>query len=442
MASGALWMVFFKLLDKSISLLSTVLLARLLLPTDFGVVAMATSFIVMLEALSAFGFDTALIQRQSTSPAHFDTAWTFNVVMGLSIGTLMLALSIPISRFYGVASLVPVICTLAFASAVQGFENIGVVMFRKELNFAREFRYLLGKRIVVFLVTVPLAIALRSYWALVIGTVAGRINGVALSYLMQSYRPRFSLAARADLFHFSKWMLLFNALGFLKERSSDFVVGRLAGAHALGIFNVSSDLANMPGTELVAPINRAVFPAYARLAHDLDALRAEYLSVMSMVGLLGHPGGGGCGSHGKTHRTRCVGPELGRCAGRAHPAGLLWHHPGRSEQRVCRLSRIGPSGHSGASQRAARRRAAHHADHADDVERDHGCGRRLPGHGEHHGAGHLCLPVPDDGPQVPAVCTRGVATPGGRRRYVCGGARIRRRPVAAGHVHAATGTRA
>jgi lipopolysaccharide exporter len=107
--------------------------------------------------------------------------------------------------------------------------------------------------------------------------------------VMHSYRPRLSLGALADLFHFSKWMLLVNCLSFLKERSSDFVVGRLAGPHALGIFSVSAELANMPGTELIAPINRAVFPAYARLAHDPEALRTEYLSVMGMVGLLAIP---------------------------------------------------------------------------------------------------------------------------------------------------------
>jgi O-antigen/teichoic acid export membrane protein len=309
MASGAAWMVLFKVLDKSIGLISTLLLARLLLPADFGIVAMATSFIALLEIFSAFGFDVALIQRQQTTRHHFDTAWTFNVMLGAGIALAMVALSPAIAGFYGQPALVPVIFVLALASATQGLENVGVVMFRKELDFGREFRFLFGKRLVGVLVTIPLAFWLRSYWALVLGTLAARVGGVSLSYLMQSFRPRFSLLARRDLLDFSKWMLLNNALAFLKERSPDFVIGRIAGPHALGIFSVSSDFANMPGTELVAPINRAVLPAYARLAHDIPALRVEYLAVMGVVAMLAVPAVAGIAATAKLIVAVLLGPN-------------------------------------------------------------------------------------------------------------------------------------
>jgi O-antigen/teichoic acid export membrane protein len=309
MASGAGWMVLFKLLDKSIGLISTLLLARLLLPADFGIVAMAVSFIALLEVFGAFGFDLALIQRAQTTREHFDTAWTFNVAVGTGIAVMMLALSPVIARFYERPELVPVVCTLALASAIQGFENIGVVMFRKDLDFAREFRFLFGKRLIAVLVTIPLALWLRSYWALVLGTLSARGGGVSLSYLMQPYRPRFSLAARRDLLGFSKWVLLNNALAFFKERSPDFVIGRIVGPHGLGIFNVSSELANMPGTELVAPINRAILPAYARLAHDIPALRVEYLAVMGMVALLAVPAVAGIGATAKLIVSVLLGPN-------------------------------------------------------------------------------------------------------------------------------------
>jgi O-antigen/teichoic acid export membrane protein len=88
---------------------------------------------------------------------------------------------------------------------------------------------------------------------------------------------------------FSRWLLLLNMLAFLRDRSSDFIIGRLGGAGALGLFSVSYELASMPGAELVAPINRAVYPAYAKLAHDPEAMRREYLSVMSMICLVAIP---------------------------------------------------------------------------------------------------------------------------------------------------------
>lgn len=293
MATGALWMVLFKFSERGLGLLSTLILVRLLAPADFGVVAMAMSFVALLELLAAFGFDVALIRNQGTERRDYDTAWTLNVLLGVGVALLMLALAQPLSGFYRVPDLAIVISLLAIGSAVQGFENIGVVAFRKELEFAREFRYQVSKKIAGFVITVPLAFALRSYWALVIGLVAGRVANVALSYWVHPYRPRFSLAARGDLLHFSKWLLVNNALNFLRERASDFVIGRAGGPRALGLFNVSYEIANLPTTELVMPINRAVFPAYARLAADRDALRLSFAAVIGVIALFAVPAGTG-----------------------------------------------------------------------------------------------------------------------------------------------------
>ncbi|HYM34443.1 MAG TPA: oligosaccharide flippase family protein, partial [Steroidobacteraceae bacterium] len=205
------------------------------------------------------------------------------------VAVLMACLAWPASIFYREPRVVPVALLIAVGAAIQGLENIGVVAFRKDMEFHKEFAFQLGKKLAGFAVTIPLALWLRSYWALVIGLVVGRVAGVILSYALHRFRPRFSLARAADLMHFSKWLMFQNMLTFLKERSVDFIVGRTIGAHALGIFSASAEIANMPGTELVAPINRAVLPAYAKLADDKPALRAEYVSVMSMIVLLAVP---------------------------------------------------------------------------------------------------------------------------------------------------------
>jgi lipopolysaccharide exporter len=289
MARGAIWMLSFKLVDRGVGLASTLILARILLPRDFGVIAMATSFIAMLELLGAFGFDTALIQRQGATSAHFDTAWTFNVIVASIIGVLMIALAIPTAAFFNQPTLAPVICILAVGSVFQGFENIGIVAFRKDMDFRRDFQFLSAKKLMPFPITIVLALWLRNYWALVIAMLIGRIFGVWMSYRIHPYRPKFTLSAAGDLLHFSKWLLVVNFLGFLDARLSDFVLGRTAGPRALGLFNMAYELANMPGTELVAPINRAVYPAYARIAGDLPALQREYLYVMGMISLLAVP---------------------------------------------------------------------------------------------------------------------------------------------------------
>src|ERR1700732_920106 len=289
MARGAIWMVLFKILDRSLGFVSTLILARLLVPADFGLVAMASSLIALLQLFTYFGLDAALLRERDASPAHYNAVWTLNVVAGCLIAVSMFALSLPAAHFYREPRVTLVICALAAAPLIQGFENVAIVNFRKEMRFDRDFRFMLTKRVLAFCTTVPLALWLRNYWALIAGMLAGCASGVPSSYLLQPFRPRFSLQSLGSLMHFSKWLVVQNLLGFLKERSSDFVVGRIAGPSSLGIFSVAAEISSMPGTDLVAPINRAVLPAYMRLASDLPALRREYLSVMAVVALLAVP---------------------------------------------------------------------------------------------------------------------------------------------------------
>jgi O-antigen/teichoic acid export membrane protein len=289
MAVGALWMVLFKLLERGLGVISTLMLARLLAPADFGIVAMAMSLIALLELISYFGMDTVLIQQPDATTVHFNTAWTMNVLAGCGVGVIMVLLAQPASYFFREPKLFAVVCVLGLSALVQGFENVGVVEFRKQLRFDKEFRYMLTKKILGFVITVPLAFWLRNYWALVFGTLAGRAAVVIFSYTVHPFRPRFSLGVAAEMMHFSKWLMMQNALAFLKDRSASFFIGRFAGPAALGSFNVSAEIANMPGTELVAPINRAILPAYVKLAQDPQALGKEYLSVMSGISLLAVP---------------------------------------------------------------------------------------------------------------------------------------------------------
>jgi len=264
-AAGASWMLAFKLVERTLGLVSTLILARLLAPADFGIVAMALSFIFMAEALTAFGFDVSLIQKPEASVEDYNTAWSCNLLLGLSIAALMMAFAPFIANFYRTPEVALLVTVLAIGPLISGFENIGVVTFRRDLLFKREFVFQLTRKVVGFAIVVPLAIVFRSYWALVAGMIAAKTTGTILSYAMHPFRPRFTLSRFKELFRFSRWMLLTNVVGFLKERSSDFFIGRLNGAPALGLYNISYELATLPASELSAPINRALLPGFARM---------------------------------------------------------------------------------------------------------------------------------------------------------------------------------
>lgn len=293
MARGAVWMILFKWVERGLGLLSTLILVRLLSPADFGMVSMAMSFIFMAELLTAFSFDVALIQNQNATHEHYDSAWTANILLGGTITLLMLAFSVPIAHFYKQPAVLPVVCALSLGPFLGSLENIGVVAFRKDLDFRKEFLFQVSRKIMAFAVTVPLAFSLRSYWALVAGTLVSKAGGSLMSYWVQSFRPRLSLKEVPALLRFSRWLLLNNFVSFLKERSTDFLLGRMFGPGPLGVYNVNLEFASMPSNEMGMPINRALLPGFAKMAHDVKAVSRSILNAFGIVAMLAIPAGAG-----------------------------------------------------------------------------------------------------------------------------------------------------
>jgi len=296
MARGAAWTVGFRVFHRSIGFISTLILARLLVPEDFGVVAMATAIQALLLAFSDFSVHVPLVQKPQIERGHMDSAWTLQAVMGLIQAGVLAALAHPAAGFYEDPRVIPIMYVLAGIALLQGLRNIGVVMFQREMAFHREFKLKAIKRIVGFAVTLALALIFRSYWALVLGMLAGTVTEVALTYGMHAYRPKPAWRYAGELFGFSKWLLVNNVLHFLANRGPDFVLGRLIGPAAVGLFSVGKEVATLPTRELAAPINRAVLPAYSRMHETAGVLQQGYLDVMGMIALIALPAALGVGA--------------------------------------------------------------------------------------------------------------------------------------------------
>lgn len=289
MAKGATWMVGFKLLEKSIGLISTVILARILIPEDFGLVAMAMIVVAFIELMRAFNFDIVLIQNQQATKDHYNTVWSLNVIAAIFIAALMVASAPVVVSFYSDPRLESIMYVLAAGVAFSGFENVGVVAFRKELTFHKEFAYLLGKKLIGFFTSISLALYMGNYWALIGGMVATRLGVVLLSYIVHNYRPRFCLTKGRELFGFSYWLLINNTLFFANSKAPEIIIGKLLGSSSLGIYSIAYEISNIPTTEMVAPINRAVFPGYSKLSNSLEDLRESYLNTIAYIATLALP---------------------------------------------------------------------------------------------------------------------------------------------------------
>lgn len=293
MAKGAAWTVLLRFAVRGIGFVSTLILARLLVPEDFGLVAMATSVIALIDMFGDFGFHVFLVQKEELKKDDLDTAWTVQLGIAILQAVILSAIAIPLGWFYEDQRLPPIVWVLAGTVLITGFKNIGVINFQRDMQFHLDFYWRATSKFIGFMVTVALAFAFRSYWALVAGSGVLRFAETTLSYLLQPHRPRLRLAGCGEIFNFSKWIYCNTTLNFFNKRSPDFVVGRIAGASSLGLFSMAYDIAMLPTTEMVSPINRATFPGYAKIRNDASALRDGYLSVLGIIALISLPAGFG-----------------------------------------------------------------------------------------------------------------------------------------------------
>ncbi|OAN51545.1 oligosaccharide flippase family protein [Magnetospirillum moscoviense] len=280
------WMVALRWTLRSIGLVNTFILARLLSPEDFGLAAMAVLVIGLVEVFGQTGQILALIRHPDPSREHFDTVWTMSILIGTAITLILWGLAPWAAGFFHEPRAIDIIEVLALRAFIGGFENIGVVAFRKDLQFSKEYSYQVAQRVITFIFTIAVALWLQSYWALVLGILGGRVFAVAISYMVHPYRPRLCLTKTAEIWSFSAWMLLVHVAQFLQDKIDEVVVGNTTDAATMGNYNVAADAATAPTVELILPASRALFPIFSRIAGDKSALADAYLGVFATTALV------------------------------------------------------------------------------------------------------------------------------------------------------------
>jgi len=261
--AGALWMVSWRMLTRLIGLGSTLVLARILVRADFGLLGMATAFSASVDALSTLGPQEALVRRRTESKELYDTAFTLQLGRAFFTAADLLISSPFVAAWFKEPRLIPVLAVLAGASCISGFENIGVVEFRRELRFDIQFKLLLWPRLIQVAVTVTLAILLQSYWALLWGILATRVAKTFLTYTFHPHRPKIQIFGWQELAGFSFWTWATAVASIIWDRSDPFILGPRFGATNLGLYLMSADTALLPITEIVAPASDALLTGFA-----------------------------------------------------------------------------------------------------------------------------------------------------------------------------------
>lgn len=286
--SGAIITVSMRWIDRLIGVISTLLLARILVPDDFGIVAMASLIVSFTNIIFDLGINIALIQRKDPTPDYYNTAWTLRI-MQASVVALGLSLAAPFAaEYYHEPRVVDVVRIMSLTIIIGAFENVGIVNFQKELDFVSDAKFILFKRMAGFTATIVLTLLLQSYWGMILGALSGRLLGTLRSYWIHPMRPRFCLKEFSDIFSISQWVLVKNISQYIDRSAHIFVVGGLGQTSVTGGYTLAAEISDMPGTDLLAPINRVLFPAFAKAKENLVELTrllmaAQGIQVMITV---------------------------------------------------------------------------------------------------------------------------------------------------------------
>jgi PST family polysaccharide transporter len=289
LAAGAGWLYAYRWAERLLDFLAIVVLARLLAPDDFGLVAIAASFATIVEGLSALDVDKALIRTREDDEALYDTAWTLSVLRGVIAGAVMVGAA----SLMADARMAAVLRVLALAPVLNGLRNPRFVTFERELIYSRLALLTVGAKIASVAVMLAVAAATRSYWALVLGQLVYSLVTMLLSYLVRPHWPRPSFSRVGPLFAFSGWLSLTSAVTSLSMETDKLIVGGLLGVRDAGLYFMTQRVGVLPTQELLSPLQRLLFPAFSEVVDDAGRLRRAVLESVNVLGALALPAGFG-----------------------------------------------------------------------------------------------------------------------------------------------------
>ncbi len=287
--SGAVWMISMRWAMRLIGLVSTMILARLLAPDDFGIIAMAMIVVALIDSLADTSVDLALIRHQSDTSSRYNAAWTIQILQGMLVASVLVVCAPYAVEYFHEARLRTAIHVLAISSLIFSFQNIGTVAFRKELDFAKEFRFSVYVKLSVFLFTVFLALVLRDYRAMVYSMLMRSVLQVVFSYGMHAYRPKISTRGMKDIWSFSQWLLISRIGDVVNSKASQFILGAAFGASSLGYYYMASELGALFVAEIVMPMRRAFFPNLSKLQLDHKLFSEAALKVVGVAAIAVFP---------------------------------------------------------------------------------------------------------------------------------------------------------
>lgn len=272
---GALWAMLERLSTEIIGFLVTIILARLLTPSDYGIVALLTIFVTISGVFASSGFGSALIQKKDADDLDFNSVFYFSLFISLLLYAVLFFIAPLVARFYRTPELTSLMRVLTLTVIFNSINSVQNAVLSRNLLFHLSFRISLISTFTTLFVGVPLAYFGYGAWAIVWTNVIGCVVGVLARWYYIAWRPRlmFSFKSLRDLFQFGWKMFVSVLIDTIYNNLYGLLIGRLYTKADLAYVNKGRGLPQMAMDSINATLGRVAFPALAQVQDDANLVR-------------------------------------------------------------------------------------------------------------------------------------------------------------------------
>lgn len=288
---GVVWSVIQHWGSQTISFVVFLLLARLLEPEGFGLVALASVFIAFMEIFLDQGLTQAIVQRKELDPEHLDTAFWINLTVGILLTTFGITFAGQIANLFHHPQLAPIVQWLSLSFLFGAFSRVQQAIIHRQLAFKVVAVRSLLATLVGGAVGVVMALGGFGVWSLVNQRLANDLVGALVLWGASDWRPKFNVSVKhfKELFAFGINMVGFNIVNFFNRRADDFLIGYFLGPVALGYYTVAYRVLWVMTQLLVTVTNQVALPTFSRLQEDDVRLQRAFYTVTQFTSLIAFP---------------------------------------------------------------------------------------------------------------------------------------------------------
>lgn len=289
--TGVFWSVINQIGVQILGLVTLAFLARLLVPEDFGLIAMVTIATGFLNIIRDFGFGAALVQKKDVTNAQFSTVFWLNIAIGLILTIVFYFLAEPISLFYEEPKIIKIVQVMSFSFLLNSFGVVWGNKLLKDVEFKQIFIRNFSSGLLAGGFAIYFAYKGFGYWALVIQLYVQLISNLFLNYLRVKWLPDFVFERKflRELFSFSLPLFADKSFNYWMRNLDNLLVGKFLGKGELAFYTKAYSLMLLPVRQLSGTITKVLFPSFSLIQDDPKRIGQIYLKISRVIAFIAFP---------------------------------------------------------------------------------------------------------------------------------------------------------